>query len=108
MAAILLNRGHRHSHSIFLSKQPCSLLTVHRPMFPSAGAIEKDAHAEGFGPFGGDQPALAADVVFVLKSPDLRFVPYGIALQPGDAFLQGSAEAGTDFEAFFEAGLRMG
>ena len=63
-----------------------------------AGAIEKDAHAESLKALRGDKAKLAADVVRILEEEDAGLVVVGAALEPGDAFFNGAAKAGADFE----------
>jgi hypothetical protein len=77
------------------------------PLFTCPRAVQKDAQAQGLGAFGVHQPALAADVIDILEAFDLGFIPFRIALQAGEPILEGTAESGTDFEAFFAAERRI-
>jgi hypothetical protein len=86
-------------HSLF--PVPYSLFPGH----PRACAVEEDTHAQSLGAFDSHQATLATDVVAALEMGDDRFIPFGIALQAGDALLESAAEAGTDLKAFFEAGI---
>jgi hypothetical protein len=68
-----------------------------------AGAIEEEAEAEGFGALDGDEAQLTADVVAVEQGSGLSFVGGGVGFQPGDAFLEGMAEAWADLEGFTDS-----
>jgi len=63
-------------------------------------AIEKQPHAQGFGPLHGHQPHLPADMVAVLEQGHLCFVLNGIPLQARNPLFEGAAKPGTDFKAF--------
>jgi hypothetical protein len=75
------------------------------PGHPRACPVEEDAHAQSLGALDSHEATLATDVVAALEIGDDRFIPFGIALQAGDALLESAAETGTDLKAFFEAGI---
>jgi hypothetical protein len=70
--------------------------------------IEEDAQAEGLGALGGDQAALAADVVAAVKELDLSLIEVGIAFQARGAFFESATKTGADVEAFFARGSGIG
>jgi len=67
------------------------------------GAVEEDAHAQRLGALGGNEAALAANVIAVMQMLDPGFIPFRIAFEASEALLEGTAEARADFEAFVAA-----
>jgi hypothetical protein len=69
----------------FAARNNCLLQRDQRSWQACLGAIEKEAHAEGFGTLHCDKAHLPADVIAVFEPRDLSLVVIGIALQASDA-----------------------
>jgi hypothetical protein len=68
------------------------------------GAVEEEAHAQGFGALHSDEAHLAPDVIAAFELCDLSFILKGIVFQSGNAIFEDPAESGADFEAFLSCG----